>query len=200
MSTHAIIAAVFDDGTRGVYVHHDGHPQARISGLAELIARDGVEKVRYTICGNPFGWSEIGTAPSQQTLRPGMRDGRFAVVDGYGISYTRTDNPGRFWTPEEGDQDWDVSYVYTIHPDGTVDYREAEHYYVGRIAALDAISGEPAAVWTQDRHVCMRFDWGEDLWLTPSGVRQLALALLDAADELVADLDWKDESGAPRPP
>jgi len=55
MSTHAIIAAEFDDGIRGVYVHNDGYPDVRVQQLADLLARDGFDTVRDTLCGTDRG-------------------------------------------------------------------------------------------------------------------------------------------------
>ena len=122
MGTHAIIAAEFTSGIRGTYLHndHDG-PQARLAVLDDLIARHGADTVRETLCGLPNGWSEIGTQPWQQELGNGYRDGRFAVVPGYGIRYTTVDEG--FWTPDMPLCCWDINAVFIIRKDGTILWR-----------------------------------------------------------------------------
>ncbi|CAN1549551.1 hypothetical protein MCEMAEM6B_02142 [Mycobacteriaceae bacterium] len=126
MSTHAIIAAEFNSGIRGVYLHNDNDgPDTRLAVLNQLIANHGVALVRETLCGLPNGWSEIGTQPWQQELNNGYRDGRFAVVPGYGIRYTE-DSDGGFWTPDQPLCCRDAAAVFVIHKDGTIAWRESD--------------------------------------------------------------------------
>lgn len=58
------------------------------------------------------------------------------------------------------------------------------------LTVRDAITGEPVSVWPHEahpelgggHHVLLGTGDGGDLWLTPTGARQLAAQLLNAAD------------------
>jgi hypothetical protein len=128
MATRSIVAAHTEKGVRGVYVHWDGYPEARIPVLTELLARDGVGKVVATIMGTPAGWSSLD--PTQKAVlddTPGYSDDRFAAVAGYGVQYTLTDNNGyvqgneEYWTPEDTDA-YGAEFAYLITEDGKVEY------------------------------------------------------------------------------
>lgn len=127
MGTRSYVAAETERGIIGVYVHWDGYPDGRIPVLRELVARDGLATVVKTIVGKPNGWS--GLSAHDTELSPGMQDGRFEAVPGYGIQYTTVDGQAddSYWTPETHDAESWCEYLYIIRTDGTVDWAEIEY-------------------------------------------------------------------------
>ena len=197
MSTHAIIAAEFNSGIRGVYLHNDNDgPEIRLAVLDRLIANHGATLVRETLCGLPNGWSEIGTQPWQQELGNGKQDGRFAVVPGYGIRYT-DDEDGGFWTPDQPLCCRDASTVFIIRKDGTVEVRESDglcpecdpgdddgcacpECTVPAMNPRDAITGAEVRAARDGHHIQILDDGIAVIYLTPSAALLLAAQLTES--------------------
>lgn len=145
MSTRSIVAAHFSDGTiKGVYVHSDGYPEGQwgmLNQLSTKIQRDGVEKVIRTILGKPNGWSSI---IEHDELPQSETDGRFLLVKGYGVQYSRKLLPrfgkdyrqGRDTYREPGDGG--EEYFYLIRPDGRIDWCEGDWPVTDKVKHFDA--------------------------------------------------------------
>ena len=61
MGTRSAVCEPYGDSYRGRYVHWDGYPTGVGRALLELVARDGLAKVRQTIIHDHYGWSNLKT-------------------------------------------------------------------------------------------------------------------------------------------
>lgn len=106
---------------RVVYVHFDGYPEAKLPQLAQLIERDGAEKVLETIMSaRTGGWSYIDPSQADSGDTGGLGD-RGRVVEGYGLAYTdlQTEEGEPTYIGDgmsENDRIW-IEYVYLIDPE-----------------------------------------------------------------------------------
>lgn len=123
MSTRSVVYGRTDSGIKGVYVHSDGYPEARLPVLAELIRRDGVDRAMSTLLEQTWGWSFLDSAPETQ-LPASKQDGRFELVPGYGVRYTVEDGGEPNYRDTSNEGRLDAVYVYVIEQDGTVSYAE----------------------------------------------------------------------------
>jgi len=135
LSTRSIVYARTESGIKGVYVHWDGYPSGRLPILHELIQRDGVVKVVYTIMAKPSGWSHLNAGQGHD-LEQMYSDGRFIAVHGYGVQYN--DQAVEVWggpvvqgdeqyrTPDDSN-DVFIEYVYIIEPDGSISWAENDY-------------------------------------------------------------------------
>lgn len=91
MTTRSIIGAPSKPvGFVGRYCHWDGQPAIQVSKLLELVARDGLEKVRQTLVYDERSWSFI--EPFKSALDEKWHDAEgYLLVDGYGVSYNEQD-------------------------------------------------------------------------------------------------------------
>ena len=80
MSTRSVVYGRTESGIKGVYVHSDGHPDSRLPVLAELIRRDGVDRVMSTLLEQTWGWSFLDSDPEGAPLPASKQDGRFELV------------------------------------------------------------------------------------------------------------------------
>ena len=132
MSTRSIVAAEFEDGVKGVYVHSDGYPEGQwgmLNQLSTKIARDGAAKVIKTILGKPSGWSSL---IEHDELPSGHTDGRFLLIKGYGVQFSRKLFPKLGKDYRQGDDtyrypgDGGEEYFYLIRRDGTIEWCEGD--------------------------------------------------------------------------
>jgi hypothetical protein len=123
MSTRSIVYGHTESGIKGVYVHFDGYPEGRLPVLAKLIQRDGVDRVMSTILAQTWGWSSLDANPVPPELPPYMGDGRFELVTGYGVRYTKDDGgePDYRDTSQQA-RDIFIEYVYVVEQDGSISY------------------------------------------------------------------------------
>lgn len=109
MSTRAVIAIPTATGWKGRYCHQSGYPSYVGVDLQKLINRDGYNAVVSTLITGPhYGWSTLDPVVSAGTvLGPGMDDGRFTVVPGYGVAYTSVRIKGmESFTPQITEKEW----------------------------------------------------------------------------------------------
>jgi hypothetical protein len=123
MSTRSVVYGRTDSGIKGVYVHSDGHPETRLPVLAELIRRDGVDRVMSTLLEQTWGWSFLDPDPEGAPLPDSKQDGRFELVPGYGVRYTAEDGGEPNYRGTSNDAP-DVAYVYVVEQDGSISYAE----------------------------------------------------------------------------
>lgn len=121
MGTRSILAEPFGDAWRGRYCHWDGYPAGNGAALWTLVKRDGVERVRTTLLHDRSGWSHLNPSATPEEyadqFAPGYSysDGRFVVMDGYGVAYTTEQgqsSPDR-WITHDGDKGW-TEWCYVI--------------------------------------------------------------------------------------
>jgi hypothetical protein len=116
------VAAETEVGLRGVYVHWDGYPSARLPALEAVIKRDGVGKAVMTILGEPHGWSQLD--PNYNDPQPEGINGaeRFVTVPGYGVQYKPYPIQGdeTHWTPETEPGSYGDEYIYIINDRGEI--------------------------------------------------------------------------------
>lgn len=155
MSTNAIIAAEFEDGVKGVYLHSDGYPEGQFGVLNQLtikIERDGVDKVIRKLLGKPSGWSCIfNDEDISDNLRAMYSDGRFLFVSGYGIQYSRRvirgmkDSDGGPY--RQGDEDYVRPGIgwgpwYVIQRDGQIAWTQGDWPDVSKINYHIPLAGQ----------------------------------------------------------
>lgn len=116
MATRSVVAIPAGDGWIGRYVHWDGSPGSRVPLLLELVARDGIDKVRQTIVSDHYGWSHLHPEQGPEIAESWYQDGRFIAVPGYGLAYTREQAGGdEMMTDTTSDPVW-IEYVYVLGP------------------------------------------------------------------------------------
>jgi len=114
MATRSVVAIPAGDGWIGRYVHWDGSPDSRVPVLLELIARDGIDKVRQTIVSDNYGWSHLTPEQGPEITESWYRDGRFIAVPGYGLAYTREQaDADPNYTDTTSDPVW-IEYAYVL--------------------------------------------------------------------------------------
>jgi hypothetical protein len=84
-----------------------------------IVARDGLERARRVLTEEHYGWSSL-SSKREQHLSPGLTDGRFVTVPGYGVAYTYTEQPDVWITPT-GD-DWGTEWCYVLGDDSVTVY------------------------------------------------------------------------------
>lgn len=145
MGTRSVIATPGPDGGwKGRYVHWDGYPAGVGDALRAIIARDGVEKALKVLTEDHYGWSSVDGRGGE--LSPGMRDGRFVVVEGYGVAYTTEQgqsSPDEWVTDDTFADSW-CEYVYVVLPDGRVT-AFSRYYHDGKVA----LPVEPDGSWRE---------------------------------------------------
>lgn len=115
MSTRCVIAAVTEVGVKGVYVHGDGYPDGscgKLATLPKMIADHGLSKVVGTLLASPAGW---------YSFDGGDDDYGLDVVPGFGNRFTA--GMTEYYT-DAHQVDWDLQYVYLIHPDGSIQWAD----------------------------------------------------------------------------
>ncbi len=126
MSTRAVIAIPDGDGFKGRYVHNDGNPRHLGYELGMLVSDHGLESVIKTlITDSPIGWSIV--ARGMLALPSGgwsVNSGNFALIEGWGVAYTRNDA-----SELAAEDDWydmaycssadsDIDWVYVLNVHG----------------------------------------------------------------------------------
>ncbi len=107
MSTRSAVGAETEGGTRAVYVHSDGYPEAKLDDLRQLVAQHGLSKTVATLLATPSGWGYINAEfPAH--------DGE-QLIPGFGARLTRGFT--EYMTPEKPFS-WDIEYIYIISADG----------------------------------------------------------------------------------
>ena len=124
MSTRSVVYGRTDSGIKGVYVHSDGHPDTRLPVLAELIRRDGVDRVMSTLLEQTWGWSFLDSDPEGAPLPDSKQDGRFEPVPGYGVRYTAEDGGEPHYRDTSSEGRLDAVYVYVVEQDGSISYAD----------------------------------------------------------------------------
>ena len=114
MSTRSIIAEPTATGWQGRYCHWDGYPQAKETELFLLVVRDGVDKVRQTIIHDHLSWSCID--PDKKELGTYDSDGRFKLVEGYGVAHLDMEPGEGLFTDKDSDFGW-AEYLYILKDD-----------------------------------------------------------------------------------
>lgn len=114
MATRSVVAIPAGDGWIGRYVHWDGSPDTRVPLLLELIARDGIDKVRQTIVSDHYGWSHLHPEQGPEITESWYQDGRFIAVPGYGLAYTQEQaDADPDYTDTTSDPVW-IEYAYVL--------------------------------------------------------------------------------------
>lgn len=105
MSTRSVIAVPHGDAWRGHYCHSDGYPTWNGRELFAIVTRDGLEKARWELTEEHYGWSSIVHEEMGRSKE---------YLSGYGRYYT--DQPADEWyTPgDTGDTEW----VYVLADNG----------------------------------------------------------------------------------
>jgi hypothetical protein len=114
MSTRSIIAEPTATGWQGRYCHWDGYPQAKETELFLLVTRDGIDKVRKTIIHDHLSWSCLDLDKSE--LGPHDSDGRFKLVEGYGVAHLDMEPGEGLFTDKDSDFGW-AEYLYILKDD-----------------------------------------------------------------------------------
>lgn len=116
MATRGIIGVDCGNGTwQGRYVHWDNYPDRIVPLLAELVERDGWEKVIDTIINKRASWS---------TLDPYVDESSpFFTRENYepGYGFFHTDGAMEIYTDETGYYSW-AEYVYVMNDEGVTVY------------------------------------------------------------------------------
>ena len=114
MATRSVVAIPAGDGWIGRYVHWDGSPDSRVPVLLDLIARDGIDRVRQTIVSDNYGWSHLHPEQGPEIAESWYQDGRFIAVPGYGLAYTREQaDADPDYTDTTSDPVW-IEYAYVL--------------------------------------------------------------------------------------
>lgn len=123
MSTRSVVARRTEDGGfKGRYVHLDGYPSGVGATVEALIRRDGAQRVVQVITEENYGWSSLDET-EWGPLHEMYRDGRFQVVQGYGVAYTThqgQSSPDDWHTHESVEGNVFIEWVYVIEEDGSV--------------------------------------------------------------------------------
>lgn len=121
MGTRSVIATAYPDGVKGRYIHWDGYPSAMAPPLVEIVLRDGLEAAVSTLLEAHYGWSSIDSGQQDGSLGPGMTDGRFVSVPGYGVAYTTEQGQSSpdEWIRVDQEGTW-CEYAYVLTPAGLV--------------------------------------------------------------------------------
>lgn len=119
MGTRSVVAVQQGDDFKGRYIHWDGYPSAVGESLLAIVQRDGVERARQVLTEENYGWSNL--APAGAQLGAGYDDGRFALVEGYGVAYTTKDGQSSEsdWILGSGD-DSGTEWAYILSDDELV--------------------------------------------------------------------------------
>lgn len=118
MATRGIVAIATNEGWKGRYVHWDNYPERIVGVLAELVQRDGIEKVRQTLIADNPSWSIIEPlAKPSKAGEPSLYE-QHKCVTGYGYVHTDIDDPdGYYYTQDDTELAW-ADWLYVIHDDG----------------------------------------------------------------------------------
>lgn len=124
MSTRSYVGSA--ESKLCVYSHFDGYPEAKLPELAQMIERDGAQKVVETLLSaRTGGWSALDPkAGSDTTTYLGERA---RIVEGYGVAYTDQQTPDGEPTyigdgMSENDRIW-IEWVYLVDPEtGNITY------------------------------------------------------------------------------
>lgn len=137
MGTRSAVGTLNEAGEfKGRYIHWDGYPGGVGDDLAQLVERDGAEKVLKVLTEDHYGWSNLDLSGDIK-LSPGYDDGRFEVVEGYGIAYTT-------FQDQSGPDEWVngpdvmIEYTYAINEDGSILVNSGE----GWVDLQDALKAE----------------------------------------------------------
>jgi hypothetical protein len=112
MATRGIIGVDCGQGTwRGRYVHWDNYPDRIVPLLAELVERDGLDKVIQTIIHKRKSWSILDTQVDESSS--------FFTAQNYepGYGFFHTDDGMDEYTESSGFYSW-AEYVYVIDDEG----------------------------------------------------------------------------------
>jgi hypothetical protein len=131
MSTRSTVARRLPDGHwEGRYVHSDGYPSWNGEQVKKLIAMHGKDEVIKTLIDDYYGWSSIYDGQTDKLDSPGMQDGRFVAIKGYGVAYTTETGGLPGGLPQSKPEDWvrdtddpDIfwlEFAYVIEEDGSV--------------------------------------------------------------------------------
>lgn len=155
MSTHGAVGTLVGDKFEGRYVHSDGYPTHTGLAVAQIIARDGLDKALDELVKAPRDWyllvpglpeltdeirarlPEFRTGPHTDDparywsyLKEG--DGHLSEVGvpGYGLAEaTRSEHWVQLTAEANNDHEWDVRWAYGI---------DREH---GHLVVLHAVHG-----------------------------------------------------------
>lgn len=119
MGTRSILAVPYGDGWRGRYCHWDGYPTHNGARIWALVQEHGLDEVARMLVIDHYGWSSLSERSSRTPLGDGYDDGRFALVDGYGVAYTTEEgqsDPDE-WITHDGDK-WGTEWLYVLAKGG----------------------------------------------------------------------------------
>lgn len=119
MATRCLIAEPTATGWQGRYCHWDGYPDSKVGDLLALVLRDGLEKVRQTIIHDNYSWSSIDL--NAAALPDIQQDGRFKLVEGYGIAHLDVPADDPIFTQDDKEFGW-AEYLYILADDGLESY------------------------------------------------------------------------------
>lgn len=118
MATKCIIATPYsvsgpNDTWRGRLCHYEGEPSHTGAQLSKILYRDGYQKAVETLVNQNREWSMLNVNAPEQTNR----------VEGYGITYTISDQAKEWHDNENLDAKW----AYVIHTFAIVVYLRLEN-------------------------------------------------------------------------
>ena len=118
MGTRSVIAMGEPASWTGVYCHWDGYPDHMADALHFIVNRDGYEQAVKTLVSDNCYWSSINPYKEQE-LSEGYSDGRFKVIQGYGVAGTemQATDEDRFHWGDDLAGSW-LEWLYVMSPDG----------------------------------------------------------------------------------
>ena len=118
MGTPALIGKVAEDGSFvAARINYDGYPDTMGPRIAEIVARDGLDKMFETLF--KYGeWSNLNYDRPEDSKWYKPRPEDKGHVTGYGLPYPPNDNRGLFRGKEANLRDG-ADYAYLMHEDGT---------------------------------------------------------------------------------
>lgn len=119
MSTNSVIAMSVDGPPAGRYVHWDGYPTGVGLALHAIVARDGLQLAARTLLSDWTGWS---TLTGDSDVPDDREPLRFTPVPGYGLAYTRAEQPDE-WIPLAEAERCGAEWAYVLAPDHLDVYR-----------------------------------------------------------------------------